>query len=175
MLKNKFLIYLSSMLLLFIVSGCSSRVTEDRICPTVAFVDGLERMTLFRDTISREASNILFISQFSSLNTKCSFSDDGADIETSFLIKSSMKDVKKDTAVEINFFAAAIAPDGRVLTKENFDLEIPFSQKNTEVAQEQIINPFFPKKTSNNFSGYKLLIGFQLNKRQVAFNLRHRR
>ena len=175
MLKNKFLIYLSSMLFLFIVSGCSAKVTEDRICPTVAFVDGLERMTLFRDTSSREASNILVISQFSSLNTKCSFSDDGADIETIFLIKSTMNDLKKDTAVEINYFAAAIAPDGRVLTKENFDLEIPFSQKNTEVTQEQIINPFFPKKTSNNFSGYKLLIGFQLNKRQVAFNLRHRR
>ena len=86
-----------------------------------------------------------------------------------------MSDIKKDTTVEINYFAAAIAPDGSVLTKENFDLEIPFSQKNTEVTQEQIINPFFPKKTSNNFSGYKLLIGFQLNKRQVAFNLRHRR
>ena len=175
MFKNKFLIYLSSMLFLVIVSGCSSKVTEDRICPTVAFVDGLDRVTLFRNTSSREASNILFISQFSSLNNKCSFSDDGADIETSFLIKSSMNDVKKDTAVEINYFAAAIAPDGHVLTKENFDLEIPFSQKNTEVTQEQIINPFFPKKTSNNFSGYKLLIGFHLNKRQVAFNLRHQR
>ncbi|MFL2934267.1 MAG: hypothetical protein ACJZ2G_05045 [Thalassobaculaceae bacterium] len=175
MLKNKFLIYISSMLFLAIVSGCSSRVTEDRICPTVAFVDGLEQMTLFRDTSNREASNILFISQFSSLNTKCSFSDDGADIETSFLIKSSMNDAKKDTAVEINYFAAAIAPDGSVLSKKNFDLEIPFSKKNTEVTQKQIINPFFPKKTSNNFAGYKLLIGFQLNKSQVTFNLRHRR
>jgi hypothetical protein len=97
------------------------------------------------------------------------------DIETSFLIKSSINDVKKDTAVEINYFAAAIAPDGRVLTKENFGLEIPFSKQNTEVTQEQIINPFFPKKTSKNFAGYKLLIGFQLNKSQVAFNLRHRR
>ena len=122
MLKNKFLIYLSSMLFLIIVSGCSSKVTEDRICPTVAFVDGLERMTLFRDTSSREASNILFTSQFGSLSVKCSFSGDGANIETSFLIKSSMNDVKKDTAVKINYFAAAIAPDGRVLTKENFDL-----------------------------------------------------
>ena len=117
------------MLFLAIVSACSSRVTEDRICPTVAFVDGLERMTLFRDTSNREASNILFISQFSSLNTNCSFSDDGADIETSFLIKSSMNDVKKDTAVEISYFAAAIAPDGSVLSKKNFDLEIPFSKK----------------------------------------------
>ena len=175
MLKNKFLIYISSMLFLFIVSGCSSKVTEDRICPTVAFVDGLERMTLFRDRSSKEASNVLFISQFSGLNTKCSFSDDGVDIETSFLIKSSMNDVKKDTAVEINYFAAAIAPDGRVLTKENFGLEIPFSKQNTEVTQEQIINPFFPRKTSKNLAGYKLLIGFQLNKSQVAFNLRHRR
>ena len=175
MFENKFLIYISSMLFLFIVSGCSSKVTEDRICPAVAFVDGLERMTFFQDTSSREASNIVFISQLSSLNTKCSFSDDGASIETSFLIKSRMSDVKKDTAVEINYFAAAIAPDGRVLTKENFDLEIPFSKKNTEVTQEQIINPFFPKKTSNNFAGYKLLIGFQLNKSQVAFNLRYRR
>ena len=163
------------MLFLFIVSGCSSKVTEDRICPTVAFVDGLERMTLFRDRSSKEASNVLFISQFSGLNTKCSFSDDGVDIETSFLIKSSMNDIKKDTAVEINYFAAAIAPDGRVLTKENFGLEIPFSKQNTEVTQEQIINPFFPRKTSKNLAGYKLLIGFQLNKSQVAFNLRHRR
>ena len=86
-----------------------------------------------------------------------------------------MNDVKKDTAVEINYFAAAIAPDGSVLSKKNFDLEIPFSKKNTEVTQEQIINPFFPKKTSNNFAGYKLLIGFQLNKSQVTFNLRNRR
>ena len=163
------------MLFLIFVSGCSSKATEDRICPTVAFVDGLERMTLFRDTSSREASNILFTSQFGSLSAKCSFSDDGANIETSFLIKSSMNDVKKDTAVEINYFAVAIAPDGRVLSKKNFDLEIPFSKKNTEVTQEQIINPFFPKKISNNFAGYKVLIGFQLNKSQVAFNLRHRR
>ena len=55
------------MLFLAIVSGCSSRVTEDRICPTVAFVDGLERMTLFRDASSGETSNILFISKFSDL------------------------------------------------------------------------------------------------------------
>jgi len=175
MLKNKFLIYISSILFLVIVSGCTAKVTEDRICPTVAFVDGLERMTLFRDASSREMSNILFISQFSNLNTKCSFSDDGADIETSFVIKSNPNDIKKDTVVVINYFAAAIAPDGRVLTKENFDLEIPFSKKNTEVTQEQTITPFFPKRTSNNFAGYKLLIGFQLNKSQVGFNLRYRR
>ena len=175
MFKNKFLIYLSSMLFSVIVSGCSSKVTEDRICPTVAFVDGLERMTLFRDTSSREASNILFTSQIKSLNTKCSFSNDGVDIEASFLIKSSMNDAKEDIVVEIAYFAAAIAPDGRILTKENFALEIPFSKKNTEVTQEQIINPFFPKKTSNNFTGYKLLLGFQLDKSQVGFNLRHRR
>ena len=175
MLKNKFIIYISTMLFLVIVSGCSSRVTEDRICPTVAFVDGLDRMILFRDTSSKEASNISVISQFSSLSAKCSFSDDGANIETSFLIKSSMNDVTKDTVVGINYFAAAVAPDGRVLTKENFDLEIPFSKKNTDVTQEQIINPFFPRKTSNNFASYKLLIGFQLSKSQVAFNLRYRR
>ena len=40
-----------------------------------------------------------------------------------------------------------------------------------DVTQEQIINPFFPRKTSNNFAGYKLLIGFQLNKSQVALTL----
>ena len=54
-LKNKFLIYISSILFLVIVSGCTAKVTEDRICPTVAFVDGLERMTLFRDRSSKEA------------------------------------------------------------------------------------------------------------------------
>ena len=175
MLKNKFLIYISSILFLVIVSGCTAKVTEDRICPTVAFVDGLERMTVFRDASSRETSNILFRSQFSDLNTRCSFSDNGADIETSFVIKSNPNDIKKDTVVVINYFAAAIAPDGRVLSKKNFDLEIPFSKKNTEVTQEQTITPFFPKRTSNNFAGYKLLIGFQLNKSQVGFNLRYRR
>ena len=163
------------MLFLIIVPGCSSRVTEGQICPAVAFVDGLKRMPLFRDASSKEMSNILFISQLSDLNTKCSFSDNGADIETSFVIKSNPNDIKKDTVVVINYFAAAIAPDGRVLSKKNFDLEIPFPKKNSKVTQDQTITPFFPKKTSNNFAGYKLLIGFQLNKSQVDFNLRYRR
>ena len=175
MIKNKFLISILSMLLLTAVSGCSSSPIESAVCPSVKFVDGLDRMTLLKDLVKSNPSKGLFSSQMRGLGVKCDFSRDGVSIEASFQIVSRLADIKKETLVDITYFVAAVDPDGRILANENFNLNIPFSNKKSEIVQKQIVTPFFPKLLNSDFSGYKLLIGFQLSKSQVNSNLENRR
>lgn len=175
MMKNKFVIPILSMLLLTALSGCSSSLTESAVCPSVKFVDGLDRMTFFKGSLKPKPSNRLFSSQMRGLGVKCDFSRDGANIEASFKIVSRWADIKKEKMAEITYFVAAVDPGGRILAKENFNLKIPFSNRNSEILQKQAVTPFFPKLLSSDFSGYKLLIGFQLTKSQVNFNLKNRR
>jgi hypothetical protein len=175
MMKNKFLISILSMLLLTALSGCSSSPIESAVCPSVKFVDGLDRMALFKDLVKSNPSKGLFSSQMRGLGVKCDFSRDGANIEASFQIVSRLADVKKQTMVEITYFVAAVDPGGRILAKETFNLNIPFSSKKAEIVQKQVVTPFFPKLLNSDFSGYKLLIGFQLSKSQVNSNLENRR
>ena len=92
-MKNKFLIPILSMLLLTALSGCSSNLTESTVCPSVKFVDGLDRMTFFKGSLKSKPSNRLFSSQMRGLGVECDFSRDGANIEASFKIVSRWADI----------------------------------------------------------------------------------
>ena len=175
MKKNRFSAYVSSILLLAVLTSCSNKPVGIEVCPEVAFLDGLDQMTFFKDESSADISNVLFSSKMRQLDFGCSFGAKGAEVEVIFTIESRLALAKKETLVEIAYFIAAVNPNGKILAKQVFDLDIPFSPKKLKVIQKEKVSPFFPSRTGNDFTGYKVLIGFQLTKNQVNFNLQNRR
>jgi len=175
MKKNRFSAYVLSILLLAVLTSCSNKPLGIEVCPDVAFLDGLDQMTFFKDETSADISNVLFSSKMKQLVFDCSFSAEGADVEVIFTTESRLALAKKETLVEVAYFIAAVNPDGKILTKRVFNIDIPFSPKKLTVIQEETVSPFFPRRSGNDFTGYKVLIGFQLTKNQVNFNLRNKR
>jgi hypothetical protein len=175
MKKNRFSAYVSSILLLAVLTSCSNKPLGIEVCPDVAFLDGLDQMTFFKDETSADISNVLFSSKMKQLDFDCSFGAEGAEVEVTFTTESRLALVKKETLVEVAYFIAAVNPNGKILAKRAFNTDILFSPKKLIVIQEETVNPFFPSRTGNDFTGYKVLIGFQLTKNQVNFNLQNRR
>jgi hypothetical protein len=55
-------------------------------------------------------------------------------------------------------------------------VEIPFSDNRRRVGRKEEVEPFLPYQGKNgDFTGYRVLIGFQLSAEQVVFNKRFRR
>ena len=72
-------------------------------------------------------------------------------------------------------FVAITDPEGNVMAKEIFQVEIAFNDNRRRVGRKEEIEPFIPYQgPDGDFTGYRVLIGFQLPE-QVEFNKRYRR
>ena len=62
-------------------------------------------------------------------------------------------------------------PDGRILAKQEFALELTFEGEARRVIHQEVIEPFLPG-TDQPWLDYRILIGFQMSEAQVMRNRR---
>jgi len=75
--------------------------------------------------------------------------------------------------VKIPYFVAAVAPDNTVVGKRVFELEADFGG-GRRVTLEEAASARIPLYFSKDQSIYKIVVGFQLTPRQLAYNRQRR-
>ena len=152
--------------------GCTNKPRQAEFCPKVGFVNGIDRVTVFDEAKSEDNPVILFSSQMRRLETSCRFGNDGVTVSAEFGLHSSLAEEQGATVVEALYLVAALNPNGRILAKETFDLNITFPAGETRVRQEDEVELFIPSSRGRDFRGYRILLGFQLSKSQIDYNRR---
>jgi hypothetical protein len=159
-----------------LLTSCSTSGPRVQICPVVSFVDGLDRATVFRAEGGADLSNVLFSAEVKELKAICQFGRKGATVSAKFLLIADRGLGDHERIARPDYFVAVTNPQGDILAKEVFQAEIPFSDNRRRVGRNEEVEPFLPYQgDSGDFTGYRVLIGFQLSAEQVAFNKRFRR
>ena len=166
---------LALFLALAFLSACA---TDNRIevCPRVNFVDGLQSMTAFGVAGDVDLSNVAYSAEMVQLAAVCSFGRHGATVMAEFMLIADRGPADRERVARVDYFVAVTDADGEILAKEVFRSEIPFADNRRRVGRKEEIEPFMPSPSGNrDFTGYRVLIGFQLSPEQVEFNRVRRR
>ena len=159
-----------------LLTSCSTGEPRVQICPVVSFVDGLDRATVFGAEGGADLSNVLFSAEVRELKAVCQFGRKGAAVSAQFLLIADRGLGDRERVAHPDYFVAVTNPKGDILAKEVFQVEIPFSDNRRRVGRKEEVEPFLPYQGENgDFTGYRVLIGFQLSAEQVVFNKRFRR
>jgi len=106
----------------------------------------------------------------------CSFTRNGAEVAAEFLLIADRGLGDRERIARPTYFVAITDPEGNVMAKEIFEAAIPFNDNRRRVGRKEEIEPFIPYQgPDGDFTGYRVLIGFQLTPEQVDFNKRYRR
>lgn len=156
--------------------ACSSGPPRVEVCPIVSFVDGLEKVTVFGAEGGADLSNVLYAAEVTQLAATCVFNRKGATVSAAFLLLADRGLGDRERVARPDYFVVVTDPNGDVMAKEIFQAEIPFNDNRRRVGRKEEIEPFLPYQGHNgDFTGYRVLIGFQLSPEQVEFNRLYRR
>lgn len=158
------------------LASCSSRAPRVEVCPVVSFVDGLDKVTAFGAEGGADLANVVYSAEVKQLEAVCTFERKGAAVSAAFLVIADRGLGDRERVARPSYFVAVTDPQGNVMAKEVFETEIPFNDNRRRVGRKEEIEPFVPYQGPNgDFTGYRILIGFQLTPEQVEFNKRYRR
>lgn len=165
-----------AVLLALVLSACASKTPRVEACPIVSFVDGLDRVTTFGAGGGADLSNVAYSAAMTRLGAVCSFGRKGATVTAEFLLLADRGPADRERVARPIYFVAVTNPAGDILAKEIFESEIPFADNRRRVGRKEEVEPFLPSSSgSRDFTGYRVLIGFQLSKEQVEFNRKFKR
>ena len=139
-------------------------------CPDVSVLADGERLVLFRPGPGRDASDIAVKADISSLRATCDYDDGSVEVETSFEIVSTRGSGADIDAATVEFFAAVVDPDGRVVAKETFGSRAEFPAESRRVEVEEVVTQRIPVSGPDVGRRYQVLVGFQLTPEQLEYN-----
>lgn len=155
------------------LAGCSTNKGPEPGCPTVSFVTGLDRVTVFREGPTRDLTDIRFDAKFDNLAAVCNFEKKGVAVETSFQIVASRGPADTAGVAKLAYFVAVADQTGQVIAKQVFDSELPFQGNLRRVGTtEEMVNTIPYPENPQILKGYRVMIGFQMTPEQLDFNLR---
>jgi len=162
--------FLKFLIVLPLLAACASDKGPE-VCPVVSFVDGLDRMTAFGQGGAADISNVAYSAQMTRLAAICKFGGRGTTVSVEFLLIADRGPADRERVARPGYFVAVTDPKGEILAKEVFQAEIPFADNRRRVGRKEEVEPFLPSPSGiRDFTGYRVLIGFQLTPEQVEFN-----
>ncbi len=152
----------------FALAACSNGEGQREICPKVSVVGGLDRVIAFDG--AADPANAIWSAQMSQLTASCDFGRRGVAMPLEFLVLADRGQAGLETVANPEFFVAVTDASGEILVKEIYRSEIPFAENRNRMGIKEAVEPFLPYPGSRDFTGYFVLVGFQMSQEQRAFN-----
>lgn len=166
---------LAAILLVAGLGACAS-AESSLPCPEVALLDGVDRMTRFRDGEGRDLTDVEFEATMRGVSGTCDYESGGVDVLTRLEIE-----VRRGPAIgpgrsaSFDFFVALLDPSETMIAKEVFHTEVPFEGNLGRVFDIEELEQVVPLPDVNRGPLYSVLIGFQLTEEELAYNRRSAR
>lgn len=139
-------------------------------CPDVAVLADGERLVLFKAGPGRGVADVAIAADISNLRSTCDYGGGSVEVETSFEIVSTRGPEADVDAAAVEFFAAVVDPEGRVIAKETFESRAGFPAGSRRVAVEEVVTQRIPVSGPDAGRRHQVLIGFQLTPEQLEYN-----
>ena len=154
------------------LAACASdSEAERRICPSPILVEDAADLTRF-DGAGRDLTDVEFEASIEEATLACSFDDDENVIEADMgvVITASRGPANIGNQADLRYFVAVATRDQRVLSRDSFDLNIPFEGNRTRVAARDELAPRIPIQPDEDGRDYRIYIGFVLTPEELQYN-----
>lgn len=167
------------------VAGCSGDFSTDLFssepeivmtCPKVSVLPGAGQITVFREGPGRDLVDVEYEGVIAPVSGECLYEDDYAWVEIDLILRIGA--VKGPAAISNNqsfdFFVAVADSNNQILNKKVFDSPVEVPEGRRRGAVEEELRQRFPIVSGTRGSDYRVIVGFQLTKEQMAYNQKSR-
>ncbi len=157
-----------------IVKG-KSEVLLTKPCPQIEIIDDLSSLSDFLDPKKPIKSQLISRVDLSSAQSTCKLASKSAIIDLKLIFKGKIGEKGRVKSSDKPFFSypffiAVTSPSGEIMAKEIFAASMTHHANQNEHIYFEKIRQIIPIKSKEMARHYKVLIGFQLTKDQLAYN-----
>ena len=138
-------------------------------CPVVGITPDLGNVTQIR------SSEIVSETIIASVKPTCTLADNNVTVRLAIDFKGrlgpeGLKDAKTEANYSIPYLIAVIDPKGEIISKDIFAITMTYKQNEAEQSFPDLLEQVIPLKSGEEPENYKVMIGFQLDDQQLAYN-----
>jgi len=157
-------------LVLLALAGCAAEPPPAAICPAVRVLQDPGTITKFKPGPGRDITDILFQAGFSGVTGDCEIAETDVAIDFAVQITAQRGPADTEKRAAMSIFMAVQDPDRQILSREAFDIEIPFDGNQTRVVYADEFEGRIPLPAGQAADGYTVFLGFVLTREELQFN-----
>ncbi len=135
----------------------------------VAIVPQLAQASQFGDNGSGY-SDVAYTASLSGIASHCTFEGHGISIDANFRLMAQQGPLGHGGTLDFPYFVAIVDPAGTVLAKSVFSTPLTLTPTQARIGSKESVHDYIPLEDKTAAGDYSVVIGFQLDDRQVQFN-----
>ncbi len=154
---------------LFLLAGCVDQPPPVD-CPAVRVLQDPGTLTRFQPGPGRDITDILFQAEFTGVAGDCVVEETDVAMDFSVQITAQRGPADTEKRAEMSIFMAIQDPDSQILSREAFDVVIPFDGNQTRVVYSDGFEGRIPLPSGTQAGDYTVFLGFVLTRDELQFN-----
>ncbi len=140
-------------------------------CPEVEIVKDLRTATQFGNSGDMSPMNIISEIDITRADSACDYAEKAVTVDLNLSFTGSRSNAAAaKTFMTYPFFVAVTSPGGDILAKEVFSANMTYEAGQTAQTYYDKMRQVIPVENQSRGSRHKILVGFQLNPDQLAYN-----
>lgn len=150
----------------------TQKLIVDNKCPKAELVNELSSLTNFVTPTDPQYYNMVSYAELTSIDTQCSLNTRSVTIDLDINFMAEKGPQSLSISGTHPYFIAVTSPDGDILAKEIFNVNIPYTTDVNGVSTKtESTRQIIPLQDPEMATEYKILVGFQLSQEQLAYNM----
>lgn len=138
-------------------------------CPLTAIVPQLAQASQFEGAATGY-SDVTYTASLSALTSRCALHKEGVTVDATLKLTLQQGPKGKGGTFDFPYFVAILDRSGSVLAKSIFSSPLSPNGRQPRIGSKEAIHEFIPLTDPMASGSYSVVIGFQLDERQIAFN-----
>jgi hypothetical protein len=158
---------------LLVLAGCASDEPARLVCPPATIPEDSAQLVAFQGG-GRDLTDVRYDLRVTDVALTCALErdDDDRTLETELGVRFTAEKgpANRDGVASGRYYVAVVGPDGDVLSRRSFELEIELPGNQTRVATEQFLSQTIPLAQGAATDAYTIYVGLVLSPEQLRFN-----
>jgi hypothetical protein len=144
-----------------------------RPCPQLRMLKDADRLVRFVGT-GRDLTDVEYEAAIRMPFLSCDYDDDEIDSVLTVNLVALRGPADDDRLARIAYFVAIVDQENRVLTRQEFDVEIPFEGNRTQVVATEEVEQHIPLRPEESGADYRIFVGLRLTPDELRYNQENR-
>lgn len=154
-------------------AGCSSTETAEAPvpCPAFRIPDEAAKLTRFRPGGAADLTDVAFQARISGTGMNCLKGDEReAIVDVAIEFEAARGPAATQSGQQIPYFVGIVGPDGQILNKQSFSVELQVPDRQSTAASVEEIRITIPVAEGRTADAYTLFGGLQLTPEELQYN-----
>lgn len=144
---------------------------KNDICPKIEISQELRSLSNYTNIEGVTDGQLTSYISIENVEIKCHYNEDGVTVDVKLELNGKISDATSNIrSFTYPYFLAIISPDDKILAKDIYKTSISHNQDGEEKLLHENIRKFIPIINKNEGKNYKIVVGFQLSKKQLSYN-----